>query len=207
MPEITQEELDRYKGLEKRVEELNAEAATHRRAKKDAIEQLTEATSQIKTLQEAIEKPNADFKAKEAELTTAAQKSREYGDSMRARYEGKLIDEAIASAAIKGRAVDPQVVAKLVRESVGIDDKGEIFVKSGEGVATDDAGARLSVEKLVSGFLTKNPYLVSATGMEGSGSGGGRNEGGGVQIKRADFDALPPAARAAKVKAGVAIVD
>lgn len=210
MPEISQEEYDRLKGLEPKIEQLNSEAAAHRRAKAEAVAQLNEATQQIKTLQEAIEKPNADFKAKEAELIEALRKSKEHGEALRAKYEGKLIDEAVLTAATKGRAIDPSVVSKLLRDSIGIDEKGEIFVRAGDGVATDTTGARVSVDSYVSGYLEKNAFLVAPSGAAGTGSQGGRGAGdqsGGKTITRAEFDKLDPRAKSAKIKEGVELVD
>lgn len=92
---------------------------------------------------------------------------------------------------------------------VAIDTDGkQIYSKSrmGEIANFDEA-----IEHLVSGYAHKD-RILAAPNKGGSGSGGqGGNQGGGARVKRADFDALAPAekaATAAKVRAGeVQLID
>lgn len=77
-------------------------------------------------------------------------------------------------------------------------------VNAGELADFDEA-----LSELVGQYSQKDQILKGTSGSGGGASGGGNNGGGGGKksIKRGDFDALDPAAKAAHVNSGGAITD
>lgn len=81
------------------------------------------------------------------------------------------VDGALINAASTKRAVNPEQVARLVRENVKMSETGEVEVvdpKTGQTRYTDN-GDPLTIDGLVGEFLTTNPHFVSA-GQPGGGS-------------------------------------
>jgi hypothetical protein len=81
------------------------------------------------------------------------------------------VDGALINAASTKKAVNPEQVARLVRENIKMSDTGEVEVidpKTGQTRYTDN-GDPLTVDGLVSEFLNTNPHFVQA-GQPGGGS-------------------------------------
>lgn len=98
------------------------------------------------------------------------------------------VDGALISAASAKRAVNPDQVARLVRDNVKMLDTGEVEVvdpKTGQTRYTEN-GDPLTVDGLVSEFLNTNPHFVSA-GQPGGGTRSNTNTDGAKQV---DVNAL-----------------
>lgn len=98
------------------------------------------------------------------------------------------VDGALISAASAKRAVNPDQVARLVRDNVRMLDTGEVEVvdpKTGQTRYTEN-GDPLTVDGLVSEFLNTNPHFVSA-GQPGGGTRSNTNTDGAKQV---DVNAL-----------------
>jgi hypothetical protein len=81
------------------------------------------------------------------------------------------VDGALINAASTKRAINPEQVARLVRENIKMSDGGEVEVidpKTGQTRYTD-GGDPMNIDGLVSEFLQTNPHFVSA-GTPGGGS-------------------------------------
>ena len=84
------------------------------------------------------------------------------------KVDGTLLNEASAN-----KAVNPQQVVQLLKNSVKLNDAGGVDVVDANGqVRYDDNGNPLAVSNLVNEFLTANPHFVQA-GPGGSGTGQG----------------------------------
>jgi len=98
------------------------------------------------------------------------------------------VDGALINAASTKRAVNPEQVARLVRENVKMSETGEVEVidpKTGQTRYTDN-GDPLTIDGLVGEFLTTNPHFVSA-GQPGGGSKSNTNPGG---VSKVDVNKL-----------------
>ena len=98
------------------------------------------------------------------------------------------VDGALINAASTKRAVNPDQVARLVRENVKMLETGEVEIidpKTGQTRYTEN-GDPLTVDGLVSEFLNTNPHFVSA-GQPGGGTRSNTNTDGAKQV---DVNAL-----------------
>lgn len=124
---------------------------------------------------EKLLKENADkFNSKISSLTSELTKIK--------------VDGALINAASTKRAVNPEQVARLVRENVKMSETGEVEVidpKTGQTRYTD-SGDPLTIDGLVSEFLTTNPHFVSA-GQPGGGSKSNTNPAG---VSKVDVNKL-----------------
>ncbi len=106
-------------------------------------------------------------------------------DGVRGEYEPKLTayqqqveqlrnhqrTAAIVSAAAKAKAVDPEVVAKLIGPDVGFDDEQRLVVLDANGRPRLNHKAEpMSIEEYVTAVLNERPYLRQATNAGGAGS-------------------------------------
>lgn len=126
-------------GDPKQLRELKHEA--EERAQKEAIDR----GEFEKTLQELAAK-------KDAEILKRDQVIKEY------KVNTPLIDSAA-----KYKSVSPEQVRNLLKDSVKLNDHGDVEVIATDGsVRYDDKGNLLSVDSLVKEFLDDNPHFVSA---------------------------------------------
>lgn len=98
------------------------------------------------------------------------------------------VDGALINAASTKRAVNPDQVARLVRDNVKMSETGEVEVidpKTGQTRYTDN-GDPLTIDGLVGEFLTTNPHFVSA-GQPGGGSKSNTNAEG---VSKVDVNKL-----------------
>lgn len=96
--------------------------------------------------------------------------------SMKAKLERTLVDGTLLAAASSNNAVSPEQVSQLLRGSVKLSEDGEVEILDSNGTPRyNDKGDPLSVNELVSDFLTANPHFVRAS-QGGAGSMG--NAGG-----------------------------
>jgi hypothetical protein len=96
--------------------------------------------------------------------------------SMKARLQETLIDGALTSAASKNNAVDVSQVTTLLKSRTRLSPEGQVEVVDNNGSPRyNDKGELLSVNDMVTEFLTANPHFVKASG---GGSGSVSNAGG-----------------------------
>jgi len=163
--------------LSKKFEGIDVEKYQSLMAKEESekISKAQEKSEFEKLLKENAEKFNSKISTLTSELTKIK------------------VDGALISAASTKRAVNPDQVARLVRESVKMSDTGEVEVidpKTGQTRYTDN-GDPLTIDGLVNEFLTTNPHFVSA-GQPGGGSKSNTNPAGISKVDVKDLDMKNP---------------
>lgn len=166
---FSQEELDRIvadrvareqRKFEKKLQGVNLDEARELIQKREEAE--LEAQKQRgefdSILKQTVEK-------KDAEINSYKQKLQE-----------TLIDGALTAAASRSNAVDTAQVTALLKGRTRLSEDGTVEVLDDKGTPRyNDKGDLLSVDEMVTEFLTTNPHFVRAT-SGGSGSMG--NVGG-----------------------------
>lgn len=166
---FTQEELDRIvadriarerKKAEKKLEGIDLEEARKIMQEREQaeIERQKERGEFENILKQTVEK-------KDQEITAYKQKLHE-----------TLVDGSLLNAASKHDAVSPDQVSQLLKGKVRLADDGGVEVLDDQGTPRyNSEGNLLSVDELVSDFLTANPHFVRASG---GGTGSMGNAGG-----------------------------
>ena len=91
------------------------------------------------------------------------------------------VDGALLSAASRGKAINAEQVANLLRSNVRMTDDGSVEIVDSNGTARyDDHGQPLTPDALVDEFLSGNPHFVAATP---AGTGSQSSIGGGLEKK------------------------
>ena len=109
-------------------------------------------------------------------LQQLAEKKDQQINALNMKLHETLVDGALLSAASKNNAVSPDQVVALLKNKVKLADDGSVEVLDDKGTAryTDD-GTPMTVDSLVSDFLTANPHFVRAssggTGSQGAAGG------------------------------------
>ena len=104
------------------------------------------------------------------------------------KVEGELLNQASAN-----RAISPNQVVQLLRNSVRLGDHGsaEVIGDNGEVRYTEN-GEPMAVQELVTEFLSANPHFVNAN-SSGSGSKSNMNHNqGSNELKLSDLDMKNP---------------
>ena len=166
---FTQEELDRI--LADRV------ARTKRQFEKrlEGID-IDEARNILQERENAQIEKQKERGEYEALLKQMADKHSQETAALKSQLERTLVDGALLSAASKANAVSPDQVSALLRSSVALSEDNTVEVYDSNGTPRyNDSGNLLSVEELVTDFLTANPHFVKATagGAGSSGAAGG----------------------------------
>jgi len=166
---FTQDELDRIvadriarerKKAEKKLEGIDLEEARKIMQEREQaeIERQKERGEFENILKQTVEK-------KDQEITAYKNKLHE-----------TLVDGSLLSAASKHDAVSPDQVSQLLKGKVRLADDGGVEVLDDQGTPRyNNEGNLLSVDELVSDFLTANPHFVRASG---GGTGSMGNAGG-----------------------------
>ena len=166
---FTQEELDRIvadriarerKKAEKKLDGIDLEEARKLMQEREQaeLERQKERGEFENILKQTVEK-------KDQEITAYKTKLHE-----------TLVDGSILNAASKHDAVSPDQVSQLLRGKVRLADDGGVEVLDDQGAPRyNNEGDLLSVDELVSDFLTANPHFVRASG---GGTGSMGNAGG-----------------------------
>jgi hypothetical protein len=86
------------------------------------------------------------------------------------------VDGSLVNAASQNNAVNPQQVVQLLKGQTRLNEEGQVEVLDNDGtVRYNDNGSPMSVNELVSDFLTANPHFVKAspsgTGSKGAAGG------------------------------------
>jgi hypothetical protein len=176
---FTQEELDRIvadriareqRKFDKKIGGINLDEAKELLTQKEQAE--IEAQKQRgefdSILKQTVEK-------KEAEI-----------NSYKIRLQETLIDGALTSAASRNNAVDVSQVTTLLKSNTRLAQDGTVEVLDANGTPRyNDKGDLLSVDDMVTEFLTVNPHFVRAS-QGGTGSMG--NAGGSTSKPEKSVD-------------------
>jgi len=107
------------------------------------------------------------------------------------------VDGALINAASTKKAINPEQVARLVRDQVRMSEAGEVEVvdpKSGQ-VKYTETGDPMTIDGLVSEWLKTNPHFVTA-GPAGGGSKSNTSPEGAKNVDVSKLDLNNPADRA-----------
>lgn len=169
MKTFTQEELDRIvsdriartkRQVEKKYEDIDV----------NEVRQLLAERQQAELEQQ---KDRGEF---ESILRTTVEKKDQEIQSYKQRLEATLVDGALLTAASRNNAVSAEQVSQLLKGSVKLSEDGSVEVYDTNGTPRyNDKGELLTVDELVSDFLTANPHFVKASqgGAGSMGSAGG----------------------------------
>lgn len=169
---FTQEELDRIvadriarenRKFEKRISGIDLEEARDLlSAKEKADEERQKERGEFDSiLKSTVEKKDVEIRGYKAKL------------------QQTLVDGALLSAASQNNAVSPEQVSTLLKNNTRLADDGGVEVLDSKGLPRyNDKGELLSVNDMVTEFLTANPHFVKAS-QGGTGSQG--NAGGSTQ--------------------------
>ncbi len=169
---FTQEELDRIvadrvsreqRKFEKQISGIDLKEAKDLLAEKEAasVERQKERGEFDSILKQTVEKKDMEIR------------------SYKAKLQQTLVDGALLSAASQNNAVSPEQVSTLLKNNTRLADDGGVEVLDSKGLPRyNDKGELLSVNDMVTEFLTANPHFVKAS-QGGTGSQG--NAGGSTQ--------------------------
>lgn len=170
---FTQEELDRIvsdriartkRQVEKKYEDIDV----------NEVRQLLAERQQAELEQQ---KDRGEF---EQILRTTVEKKDQEIQGYKSRLEATLVDGAILSAASRHNAVSAEQVSQLLKGSVKLSEDGSVEVYDTNGTPRyNDKGELLTVDELVSDFLTANPHFVKAS----QGGAGSQGAAGGTTPK------------------------
>ena len=112
--------------------------------------------------------------AKRGEFEKILQTTVSKKDTEIQRLVGELkaikVDGSLLNAASQGKAINPQQVARLLKDQIRLNESGEVEIIDDSGtVRYTDEGTMMSVDHLVREFLQTNPHFVNA-GPSGTGS-------------------------------------
>ena len=145
----------------------------------------------------------AQEQAKEAEMMKKnqfeelLQKQKSEADSRISQLQNELhrvqVDGALLSAASKHKAVNPQHVASLMKNTVRLNEEGQVEVLDSDGNVRYDTNnaSPVSVDQAVEEFLSQNAYFRSAA-PSGSGSGGNTKPSASREVKLSELDMTNP---------------
>lgn len=175
---FTQEELDRIvsdriartkRQIEKKYEDINV----------DEVRQLLAERQQAELEQQ---KDRGEF---EQILRTTVEKKDQEIQGYKSRLEATLVDGALLTAASRHNAVSAEQVSQLLKGSVKLSEDGSVEVYDTNGTPRyNDKGELLTVDELVSDFLTANPHFVKAS----QGGAGSQGAAGGTTPKPMSVD-------------------
>lgn len=153
------------------------EVAALKKAQAEREKKELEDRQQYKELAEKIRQE------KDEELR---KRTEEY-ERLKSQYVGTQAERAILTAATHHGAIAPEQVARLVRDSIRVDDDGQPYVVDRAGNRrTDGKGGDLSVSQFVGEFLQQNPHFQRAA--DGRGAGGRGSASGGGTLDTFDLE-------------------
>jgi hypothetical protein len=169
---FTQEELDRIvadrvareqRKFEKKIAGIDLDEAKDLIAQRESaeLERKKERGEFDSILKQTIEKKDLEI------------------HSYKSKLQETLVDGAILGAASNNNAVNPNQVSQLLKAHTRLSEDGIVEVLDDNGTPRyNDSGDLLSVNEMVTEFLTANPHMVKAS-QGGTGSMG--NAGGSTQ--------------------------
>lgn len=133
------------------------------------IEKYRELLTKEEQLRIDEQKKRGEF---EKILKETAEKKDQQINQLRTQLNQVKVDGAIVNAASKYKAINPDQVARLVKEKVRLSEAGEVEVIGDNGAPRyTDSGEPMSVDLLVKEFIDQNAHFKAA-GPSGSGSTG-----------------------------------
>ena len=160
------QEENNTQGKQFSQEELNA--IVDKRIKREQSKYSDINIEEYKELKAAKEKAETDKLMKRNEFDKILQQQKEKYDaenqSLRQKLEGIQVDGALMNAAVGQKAVNPQHISSLLKEQVKLDSEGNVFVLDGDGSVryNQETAAPMTIDDLVSEFVSSNPYFKSA---------------------------------------------
>lgn len=149
-----------------------------------------------KSLVEQEESRKQEELEKRGQYETLLKEQAEKFNSKIKTYESELhsikVDGTLLQEASKSKAVNPQQVVSLLKNSLKLNDAGGVDVVDASGqVRYDDNGDPLPVSKLVDEFLNANPHFRTA-GPSGSGTQGAQGKNTSVKLELDQLDMKNP---------------
>lgn len=175
--------------LQSQLSGIRSEAAASRVSKNKVLETLglrnaedpdvavAELAKTITALQQAGGNPTAlgtqvaALQAQVKELTGKYAASEEKAKAEREKRVATAIQSQIVSALTEGKAIKPEVFAKLLA--------GNVKAKDDDSLVFMNQDKELSVTDGVKQWLTDNPWAIKNDSQNGAGSGGGKPNGNG----------------------------
>ena len=154
----TQEEFDRHMAglkasLTKKYEKTYADLGD--------VEELRQLKTQAETKRLEEAKKRGEFEKILQEMAADRDAEISKRDEI---IKGFKIDMPLLNAASKFKAVNPEQVRALIKNSVRLNDEGEVEVVGDDGqVRYDKSGKPVSVDAFVQEWLQKNPHFTQAT--------------------------------------------
>lgn len=178
LEKIIQDRLNRQRAqLERKYEGVDVDKYRQLEQEEEnrRIEELKKREQFDQVLKETVEKKDGQISSLRNEIHAI-------------KVEGALLNQASAS-----RAINPNQVVQLLRNSVRLGDSGhaEVLDDNG-GVRYNENGEPMEVSELVNEFLTANPHFVNAN-SSGSGSKSNMNHNTGPKdLQLSDLDMKNP---------------
>ena len=135
---------------------------------------------EARRLLEEKQQAEIERQKEKGEFEKVLQQLAEKKDSEITQYKTKLqeiqVDGALINSASQHNAVSPDQVVALLKNKTRLGDDGSVEILDNDGsVRYNDSGTPMSVNELVSEFLTANPHFVKAspsgTGSKGAAGG------------------------------------
>lgn len=135
---------------------------------------------EARRLLEEKQQAEIERQKEKGEFEKVLQQLAEKKDSEISQYKTKLqeiqVDGALINSASQHNAVSPDQVVALLKNKTRLGDDGSVEILDNDGsVRYNDSGTPMSVNELVSEFLTANPHFVKAspsgTGSKGAAGG------------------------------------
>lgn len=125
-------------------------------------------------LLEAEEKKATEEQVKRGEFEKILQSTVQKKDTTIQQLQNELkaikVDGNLLGAASSRKAVNPQQVARLLKDNIRLSAAGEVEIVDESGsVRYNDQGSHMTIDDLVGEFLSANPHFVNA-GPQGMGS-------------------------------------
>lgn len=124
--------------------------------------------NELRQLREQAQRVQQEQQLKRGEFDKILQEKLSVKDAEIARRDQIIqeyrVDTPLLNAAAQARSVNPEQVKSLLRNSVRLNQDGEVEVLDREGqVRYTDSGQPLGVNDLVNEFLKSNPHFVQPT--------------------------------------------
>lgn len=135
---------------------------------------------EARRLLEEKQQAEIERQKEKGEFEKVLQQLAEKKDNEITQYKTKLqeiqVDGALINSASQHNAVSPDQVVALLKNKTRLGDDGSVEILDNDGsVRYNDSGTPMSVNELVSEFLTANPHFVKAspsgTGSKGAAGG------------------------------------
>lgn len=138
---------------------------------------------EAKRLLEEKEKAELERQKEKGEFEKILQQVAEKKDAQISQYKQRLqeiqVDGSLINAASQQNAVNPEQVVALLKGKTRLAEDGSVEILDKDGsVRYNDSGSPMSVNELMSEFLTANPHFVraSASGVGSKGAAGGSTQ-------------------------------